>query len=58
MKEKIDLILEIYPFLKEIVDQIHNIDRMDERNWDNSFEKEFTKYSKILKILKENNLID
>ena len=57
MEKEYNELIKQYPFLQQIVEQIHNIDRMDERNWDNMYEKDFTKFLRILKILKENKLI-
>jgi hypothetical protein len=57
MEKEYQELIKQYPFLETIVEQIHNIDRMDERNWDNMFQKDFTKCLRILKILKENKLL-
>lgn len=56
MEKEYQELIKQHPFLQDIVEQIHNIDRMDNRNWDNMFQKDFTKCLKILKILKENKL--
>jgi hypothetical protein len=57
MENEYKELLEQYPFLRRIIDTIDEVLRMDERNWDNLIEKDFTKCRRVLNILKENQLI-
>jgi hypothetical protein len=57
MENEYKELLEQYPFLRRIIDTIDEVSRMDERNWDNLIEKDFTKCRRVLNILKENQLI-
>ena len=57
MEDSFDILKYEYPFLMEIIQNLHAIDRVDAREWDNSFEKNYRKCLSISRTLKEYNLL-